>query len=273
MTAVQYPLTIYYDASCPLCTREVSILKRYDHAGQLALVDCSPAEFAAVDDHTRSAMMQLIHARDAAGQWLIGAPVFAAAYRASGFASIASLWGSPRLQRFWGVVYPWIANNRMLLSRLGATGALTWVLHRLHARAAERALAQSRGCHDGACALPARSKVYYNSACPVCDAGIRVQRSRMAKDAVEWIDVRRNPDAVAALGKGLEDVRERLHVTDSAGRTWVGADAVSQLMLATPGQRLLGRVGRWPVVRTLARVGYNGFARLLYRWNRRRGHW
>lgn len=288
MNTVQYPLTIYYDASCPLCTREVSILKRYDHADQLQLVDCSPGDFATVDGHTRSAMMRLIHARDAAGQWLIGAPVFAAAYRASGFASIASLWGSRRLQRFWGVVYPWIASNRMALSRLGVTAALTWVLHRLHARAAERALAQSRGCHDGLCELPellalptlpelpaqpARSKVYYNSACPVCDAGIRAQQSRMSKAAIDWIDVHRNPDAVTALGKGLEEVRERLHVTDSAGRTWVGADALSQLMLATPGQKLLGRVGRWPVVRTLARVGYNGFARLLYRWNRRRGHW
>ncbi|HNY47882.1 MAG TPA: DCC1-like thiol-disulfide oxidoreductase family protein, partial [Casimicrobium sp.] len=39
--AVQYPLTIFYDRSCPLCTREVTVLKQYDHADQLQLVDCS----------------------------------------------------------------------------------------------------------------------------------------------------------------------------------------------------------------------------------------
>ena len=154
MTTVDYPLTIYYDASCPLCTREVTVLKRYDHADLLRLIDCSPEKFAAVEGHSREAMMQLIHARDAAGRWLIGAPVFAAAYRASGFASIASLWGSARLQPMWAVIYPWIARNRMLLSRLGATSALTWVLHRLHARAAKKAVAQSQLCKDDACELP-----------------------------------------------------------------------------------------------------------------------
>ncbi len=148
---VQYPMTIYYDASCPLCTREVTILKRYDQADQIRLIDCSPTDFAAVEGYGRTAMMRLIHSRDAAGQWLVGAPVFAAAYRASGFASIASLWGNSRLQPFWRVVYPWIADNRMLLSKLGATSVITWVLHRLHARAVKKALAASKGCHDGIC--------------------------------------------------------------------------------------------------------------------------
>ncbi|HPV25491.1 MAG TPA: DCC1-like thiol-disulfide oxidoreductase family protein, partial [Casimicrobium sp.] len=64
--AVQYPLTIFYDRSCPLCTREVTVLKQYDHADQLQLVDCSPTDFTEVEGHTREAMMRLIHARDAA---------------------------------------------------------------------------------------------------------------------------------------------------------------------------------------------------------------
>ena len=151
--AVHYPMTIFYDASCPLCVREVTVLKRYDYADQIHLIDCSPTDFATVEGHERAAMMRLIHSRDAAGQWLIGAAVFAAAYRASGFASIASLWGSARLQPLWRVVYPWIADNRMLLSKLGATGALSWVLHRLHARAARKALAASKDCHEGVCEM------------------------------------------------------------------------------------------------------------------------
>ena len=148
---VQYPMTIFYDASCPLCLREVTLLKRYDDADQIHLIDCSPTDFATIDGYGRDAMMRLIHSRDAAGQWLVGAPVFAAAYRAAGFASVASLWGSARLQPFWRVVYPWIADNRMLLSKLGATSALAWVLHWLHARTAKNALAASKACHDGAC--------------------------------------------------------------------------------------------------------------------------
>ena len=154
MNAVQYPMTIYFDGSCPLCTREVRLLTRYDDQKRLQLVDCSPQNFAPIEGHSRDAMMALIHARDAAGLWLIGAPVFAAAYQASGFASIASLWGSQRLQPMWRVVYPWIARNRMWLSKFGAIDGMTWVLHRLHARAANKALAHSRACADDRCDLP-----------------------------------------------------------------------------------------------------------------------
>jgi len=154
MNAVNFPLTIYFDGSCPLCTREIQLLTGFDTQQQLRVVDCSAADFAPVEGHARDAMMALIHARDAAGQWLIGAPVFAAAYRATGFASIASLWGSPRLQPMWRIVYPWIARNRMWLSKLGAMDGMTWVLQRLHARAATKALAQSQVCKDDQCDLP-----------------------------------------------------------------------------------------------------------------------
>jgi predicted DCC family thiol-disulfide oxidoreductase YuxK len=158
MNAVKYPLTIYFDGSCPLCTREIALLTKFDEQQLLQMVDCSATDFAPIDGYAREAMMALIHARDAAGAWLIGAPVFAAAYRATGFASIASLWGSRRLQPMWRVVYPWIANNRMWLSKLGAIGALTWVLHRLHARAATKALAQSQACKDDRCEIDPRSR-------------------------------------------------------------------------------------------------------------------
>ena len=160
INTVQYPLTIFFDGSCPLCRREIALLTQFDDQHQLRVVDCSASDFAPVDGHRRESMMALIHARDAAGGWLIGAPVFAAAYSATGFASIASLWGSKRLQPMWSVVYPWIANNRMWLSKLGAIGAMSWVLHRLHARTAKNALTQSQRCKDDACEIndPSRPK-------------------------------------------------------------------------------------------------------------------
>ena len=116
-------------------------------------------------------------------------------------------------------------------------------------------------------------KVYYNSACPVCDAGINGQQQRMAGCSVEWIDVHGDPGSVGALGTGVEEVRERLHMTDAQGHTWVGADALAQLWLSTPRQRWLGRIVQWPLVKPIARVAYNLFARALYRWNLRRGRW
>jgi predicted DCC family thiol-disulfide oxidoreductase YuxK len=120
---------------------------------------------------------------------------------------------------------------------------------------------------------PSRTTVYYNSACPVCNAGIRSQRSRMQGCEVQWVDVHRDNEAVQPLGADLEQVRERLHVKDENGRLVVGVQALAQLWLQTPGQRWLGRLVQLPVLSGLAALTYNLFARLLYRWNRRRGSW
>jgi predicted DCC family thiol-disulfide oxidoreductase YuxK len=152
-TAYAYPLTIFYDASCPLCRQEIALLQRYDSQARLRLEDCSAANYtpptSAPSSVTREAMMTRIHGLDANGQWLVGAPVFAAAYAGCGFAEFAWLWGNPRLQGFWAVVYPWIARNRKLLSKLGASTALTWVLEKLYARAAKRAEKSSAACAMG----------------------------------------------------------------------------------------------------------------------------
>ena len=148
---VHYPLTLYFDGSCPLCTHEIRLLKQYDLHNQLLFVDCSSESFPGVEGHSRQAMMQLIHARDAQGNWMIGPPVFAAAYQAAGFAAIAKLWANPRLQPVWAVIYPWIARNRKWLGRLGTGRALNWLLRWLHRRAGQQALAQAQACAQDKC--------------------------------------------------------------------------------------------------------------------------
>lgn len=113
--------------------------------------------------------------------------------------------------------------------------------------------------------------VYYNSACPVCDAGVRGQRERMRDCAIEWRDVHAEPELAAQLGIDIEQLRERLHVRDTSGRMLVGDQAFAGLWAATPGQRSLARLVR--SMHWLAGPLYKVFARLLYRWNRWRGHW
>jgi predicted DCC family thiol-disulfide oxidoreductase YuxK len=120
------------------------------------------------------------------------------------------------------------------------------------------------------------TKVYYNSACPVCDAGIKDQRRRMEACGVtdvEWIDVHTHPDAVLELDAPLEKVRERLHVKTSTGQIDVGADAFLDLWAQTPGQQRLANLLRLPILKQFTRIAYNIFARLLYRWNRAMRHW
>lgn len=119
--------------------------------------------------------------------------------------------------------------------------------------------------------------VWYNTRCPVCNAGIDWQRNRLLRaaraGAVELRDISLEPEALARFGAGIEDVRRRLHGVDATGRLHVGADCAIEIWLRTPGDAWLGRGLGLPIIRPIARFGYDLFADLLYAWNRRKGHW
>lgn len=149
-----WPLVIYYDASCPLCREEMHALKDHDSQSRLTLVDASPAGFA--DAHLEAAgiaradLMRLIHARDAAGRWFIGVDVFELAYAAAGLHGMARLWANPRLRPVWTRLYPWVARFRQPLSWLRLNRAYGWLVR----RAATRAQARAAACATGRCDLP-----------------------------------------------------------------------------------------------------------------------
>ena len=116
---IQFPLIIYYDASCPMCATEMHTLKETDFTNKLILVDCSATNFSepASCPATREAMMERIHAQDANGQWLKGVDVFAVAYEVTGFTKLSKIWGSKTLKPLLSRAYPWVADNRHWLSK------------------------------------------------------------------------------------------------------------------------------------------------------------
>lgn len=120
------------------------------------------------------------------------------------------------------------------------------------------------------------TRVYYNSACPVCKAGVERQQCTLGAEGVadvEWLDVHQRPELAAELGIELEALRERLHVQPADGEIRVGSDAFASLFALSRRQRWLGRVMNVPGVRWLVQRLYNLFAHALYRWNRAKGHW
>ncbi len=118
-TNIQYPLTIYYDASCPLCAAEMHTIKETDFENKLILVDCSSELFnePAFCPTNKETMMERIHAQDAAGKWIKGVDVFAAAYSAAGFNKLSKFWGNATLRPLLSRAYPIIADNRHWLSK------------------------------------------------------------------------------------------------------------------------------------------------------------
>ena len=122
-----------------------------------------------------------------------------------------------------------------------------------------------------------RLTVWYNTRCPVCDAGIVRQRNKLRglvrARAIEFRDINEEPGALAAHGAGLDDIRRRLHATDDAGRLLVGADVAIAIWRMTPGEGWLATLLGNPITRPLTRFAYNRFADVLWAWNRRKGRW
>ena len=125
--------------------------------------------------------------------------------------------------------------------------------------------------------MSSKLTVWYNTKCPVCDAGISRQRNRLVQaakaGAIEFRDVNLAPDALIHFGATVEDVRRRLHAVDADGRLYVGIDCAIAIWLRTPGDTWVGRIVGLPLIHQIARVAYDRFADLLYAWNRRKRHW
>lgn len=130
ITQIKYPITIYYDASCPLCASEMHAIKEADLNNKLILIDCSSQNFNEPPScpSSREAMMEKIHAQDARGNWISGIDVFAIAYNASGYNKIAQLWGNKTLRPILNRAYPIIADNRRWLSKTPLPYALNAIL-------------------------------------------------------------------------------------------------------------------------------------------------
>jgi predicted DCC family thiol-disulfide oxidoreductase YuxK len=119
--------------------------------------------------------------------------------------------------------------------------------------------------------------VWYNTRCPVCNGGIDWQRNKLLAAVrageIAFEDINEQPDALAAYGASLDDVRRRLHATDAQGRLIVGADVAIAVWRATPGQSWIAALLGNRAVLPLTRFFYDRFADLLFAWNKWKGRW
>ena len=120
---------------------------------------------------------------------------------------------------------------------------------------------------------PAKMKVYYNSACPVCKAGIEGQMGKESVCAMQWNDVHNNNGLVAELNSDLEFVRERLHVIDEKGELQIGFNAFLAIWRNSPTEKWKSIVFGLPLLKQFGNLAYNLFAAVLYQWNKAKKHW
>lgn len=141
-----YPISIFYDRSCPLCNQEMSRLKQHDHDANLILIDCSsenfvkPANAPAIED-----MMRLLHVLTAEGKWVIGVPAFRLAYAGVGFSFVTDWLDKPWVSRVMKHLYPIIAQHRYIFPEQLAEAWFNWL--------AAKSLRRSQACNNGQCKI------------------------------------------------------------------------------------------------------------------------
>lgn len=75
----QARLTVWYDGACPLCLREIGLMRRLDRAKRIAFIDATKPDASCPLD--RQLMLTRLHACED-GRLLSGAAAFAAMWRA-----------------------------------------------------------------------------------------------------------------------------------------------------------------------------------------------
>jgi predicted DCC family thiol-disulfide oxidoreductase YuxK len=106
-------IEVFYDGGCPVCLREVRVLRRLDRRGRVRFTDIDAPEFQAprpgpaLDD-----LMARIHARVSDGTWVQGIEVFRRLYAAVGFGPLVAVSRWPGISRLLDRAYAIFARNR-----------------------------------------------------------------------------------------------------------------------------------------------------------------
>lgn len=117
----QLQTLVFYDGACALCTSEIHLLRRWDRAAKLDLIDiAAPGYDESAWPVSLADMNAALHVRLPDGTWLTGMPATRHIYRAIGRGWMVASTGWPLLSRVFDRAYAWFAKNCMPISaRLG----------------------------------------------------------------------------------------------------------------------------------------------------------
>ena len=124
-TSASPAITLFYDGACPLCAREVAMLRRMDrNRSRLGFIDITAPEFdPAVYGLTAERVMAEMHGLTADNRVVRGMEVFRRAYRQVGWGWLVAPTGWPVLKPVFDGLYRVFAKNRLRLTGRCKRGA------------------------------------------------------------------------------------------------------------------------------------------------------
>ncbi len=108
----QYHVEIFFDGDCPLCRREINLLKRMDRDHWVLFSDIAQPEFE-VAGKTFDELMDRIHGRLPDGSFIEGVEVFRRVYDAIGFRWCVAITRWPGVRNLLDLSYHFFARNRL----------------------------------------------------------------------------------------------------------------------------------------------------------------
>lgn len=108
---------VFFDGECPLCTREIRLLRRLDRHGRIRFTDIAAPGFdASTTPWSRDELMASIRGRNADGDPIEGVEVFRALYAAVGLGPVVALTRVPGVRHVLDAAYAFFARHRLRLT-------------------------------------------------------------------------------------------------------------------------------------------------------------
>jgi len=109
-----WEVEVFYDGECPLCRREIALLRRWDRRQRIRFTDFTAADFdPAAQGTSYEQLMQEIHGRLPDGSWIRGVEVFRRLYAAVGWGWLVALTRWPGVAHGLDAAYRVFARNRL----------------------------------------------------------------------------------------------------------------------------------------------------------------
>ncbi|MDQ3369985.1 MAG: DUF393 domain-containing protein [Myxococcota bacterium] len=108
---------VFFDGDCPLCMREIRMLRRKDRDARIEFTDIAAPAFDPSElGRTHAELMARIQGRLPDGRWIEGVEVFRQLYTAIGWRRVVAFTRLPIVRHVLAVGYRLFAANRLRLT-------------------------------------------------------------------------------------------------------------------------------------------------------------
>ena len=115
--AAEFELEVFFDGDCPLCAREIAMLRRWDTQRRIRFTDIVGLDFSdGKPERSFEQLMAKMHGRLPDGTWIEGVEVFRRLYAAVGFRRSVAVSRWPGITQFLDLVYVLFARHRLRLT-------------------------------------------------------------------------------------------------------------------------------------------------------------